>query len=85
MGYLVAGLLTVGIIPYGWVFMRGTDGKLVERREEMGALGGEDTVVEVGLGNESAHALVDWWGLLNLGRGGMLSVAGILGVWTALN
>ena len=85
MGYLVAGLLAVGIVPYTVVFMQSTNRKLIERNEEMGALGAEDTVVEVGLGNESAHALVDWWGVLNLGRGAMLSVAGILGVWTALN
>jgi len=85
MGYLVAGLLTVGIVPYTVAFMQSTNRKLIERNEEMGALGAEDTVVEVGLGNESAHALVDWWGVLNLGRGAMLSVAGILGVWTALN
>ena len=85
MGYLIAGLLTVGIVPYTALVMRGTNNKLIERRNEVGALGNQDTVVEVGLGNESAHALVDWWGVLNLGRGAMLSIAGIVGVWTALN
>jgi len=84
MGYLIAGLLTVGIVPYTALVMRGTNNKLIERTNEVGALGSQDTVVEVGLGNESAHALVDWWGVLNLGRGAMLSIAGIVGVWTAL-
>lgn len=85
IGYLVAGLLTVGIVPYTFAVMGGTNRKLIEKREEIGALGSQDTVVEIGLKNESAHALLDWWGVLNLGRGVMLSAAGVLGVWTALN
>jgi len=41
--------------------------------------------VEVGLGEETAHKLVDWWGVLNLGRAAMLVASGVVGVWTTLN
>jgi len=29
--------------------------------------------------------LVDWWGVLNLGRGAMLTASGVHGLWLALN
>lgn len=73
------------IVPYTFVFMRGVNGKLIKKAEETATLGVKDKIVEVGLGGETAHALVDWWGMLNLGRGVMLGVAGVLGVWTVLN
>jgi hypothetical protein len=83
--YLTSGVLMAGIAPYTLTVMRGTNGKLIEKAGEMKGFKDGETVVEVGLGKETAHALVDWWGVLNLGRGVMLSVAGVLGVWTALN
>jgi hypothetical protein len=47
--------------------------------------GYKDEIVEVGLGNETAHKLVDSWGMLNLGRAALLVVGSLVGTWTALN
>lgn len=68
--------------------------ELAEREEQEGisalgrgiADGGEDRVEVNGReGEENAHVLVDWWGVLNLGRGVLITAAGVLGAWTALN
>jgi len=83
--YAVAGLLTVGIVPYTFAVMREVNGKLLRKVEETSALGFKDEVVEVGLGEETAHKLVDKWGMLNLGRAAMLMAGSLVGTWTALN
>jgi len=83
-GYLAAGILSMGIMPYTLAVMLPTNKKLLAKVEEMKAFAKGDSVVEVGLGEETAHKLVDWWAVLNLGRGLMLGIAGILGAWTAL-
>lgn len=82
-GYIVAGTLTVGIIPYTLAVMVDTNKKLLAKVEETKTLGIKDEVVEVGLGNETAHKLVDSWGMLNLGRAVLLAVSSGVGVWTA--
>jgi hypothetical protein len=81
----VAGLLTVGIVPYTFAVMREVNGKLLRKVEETSAVGFKDEVVEVGLGEETAHKLVDKWGMLNLGRAAMLMAGSLVGTWTALN
>ena len=81
---MAAGVLSVGIVPYTVALMAGTNRKLLRKRDETKALGVGDKVTEVGLGDETAHKLVDWWGVLNLGRGLMLAASGVLGTWTAL-
>lgn len=81
----MAGALAIGIVPYTLLFIKGTNIKLLEKVEETKSLGKLEEVTEVGLGNQSAHALVDWWGMLNLGRGMLVVASGVLGTWTALN
>jgi hypothetical protein len=76
--------LVVGIVPYTLLFMNGTNNKLLEKAKEVEVLAKGDEYVE-SKGDGSAHQLVDWWGLLNLGRGVMLAVGGVLGVWTVVN
>ena len=71
--YAVAGLLSVGIVPYTILFLNQTNNKL---------LGMKDASILVA--GESVHQLVDRWGVLNLVRGVMLTVSGALGVWTSL-
>jgi len=66
-------------------FMLKTNGKLLRKGEEVKGLKDGDDVVEVGLGEETAHKLVDWWGVLNFGRGLVMLTGGVIGVWTALN
>lgn len=88
-GYLAAGVLTVGIVPFTVVFMAGVNGRLKGLEGEMGvdataSVGGEGEK-EVGLERErSAKGLVDWWGVLNLGRAGMLIGGVACGLWATL-
>jgi hypothetical protein len=84
-GYIAAGALTVGIVPYTLLVMMDTNKKLLAKVEETKTLGVKDEVVEVGLGNETAHKLVDNWGVLNLGRAVLLITGSLVGTWTALN
>jgi len=72
-------------VPYTLTAMFSTNRKLLEKVEETKTLGVKDEVVEVGLGGETAHALVDKWGLLNLGRGFMMLASGAIGAWTVVN
>lgn len=83
-GYLLAGTLCIGIVPYTLAFMLGANKKLLAKAEETKTLSVKDEVVEVGLGNETAHQLVDKWGVLNLGRAVMLAAGSLVGTWTAL-
>lgn len=82
--YIAAGVLAVGIIPYTVVFMLPTNQKLLEKVEETKMLSLKDELVEAGLGEETAHKLVDKWGMLNLGRSVLMTIAAVLGTWTAL-
>lgn len=83
--YVVSGLLTIGIVPWTMVVMAPTNKKLLDKAEETSSLAIDDKIVEVGLGGESAHQLVDKWATLNLGRSIMLAVAAVLATWTTLN
>jgi len=76
-----------GILPYTLTVMRKTNTRLMEKEVEVRGLSVEagDKVVQVGLGEETAHSLVDWWGVLNLGRGVMAAVSGVLALWATLN
>jgi hypothetical protein len=84
-GYIAAGALTVGVVPYTRLVMMDTNKKLLAKVDETRTLGIKDEIVEVGLGNETAHKLVDSWGMLNLGRAALLVVGSLVGTWTALN
>jgi len=77
-------LAAIGIVPYTLFFMVPTNNKLFAKVEEVRGLKAEDTVVEIGLGGETAHQLLDWWGVLNLGRGALLATSGVLGLWLSL-
>ena len=83
--YATAGVLAASMIPYTLVFMLRNVNKLKAKLAETSALQNTDEVVEVGLGSETAHKLVDDWAVMNLGRGAMLTISGVLGLWTALN
>lgn len=72
------------IAPYTILLMTATNNKLLAKEQETRGLKKGDDIVEVGLGGESAHALVKYWGQLNFWRGMMLTASGVLGIWTAL-
>lgn len=80
-GYFGAGALTIAIVPYTLLFMLGTNGKLMEMEKRV-AVRGEASVVEGAVKVEeerSAKALVDWWGVLNLGRAVLLIGGAVCG------
>lgn len=79
--YIIAGALAIGIVPYTLVFINGTNGKLLKKVEETRG----EKITEVTVQDEGARQLVDWWGMLNLGRGMLVLGSGILGVWTVLS
>lgn len=86
--YLLVAALNVAVIPYTIIFMSSTNNKLLalEEREKVGNLElDKDGEARVAITSETVHSLVDWWGMLNLGRS-VLCVAGtVVGVWTVVN
>lgn len=82
--YAASALLCIGIIPYTLTAMASINKKLLNKAEETSALKAEDKIVEVGLGGETAHQLLDKWATLNLGRAIMLATAAVLSTWTTL-
>jgi hypothetical protein len=82
--YALSGLLTIGIVPVTIIVMAPTNKKLQRKEEETRSLQAGDEVVQVGLGEENAHVLIDRWATLNLGRVVMLVAASLVGIWTSV-
>ncbi|KAF4630862.1 hypothetical protein G7Y89_g7276 [Cudoniella acicularis] len=96
--YIAAGVLNLAIMPYTVIFMLGTNSKLLalEKRQNLGTLElGEDGAIsgagalgtqgEVGVKSETVHSLVDWWGVLNMGRSALALASAALGTWMVVN
>jgi Domain of unknown function (DUF1772) len=79
--YAMSALLTLGIVPYTLLIMQPTNRKLESKEKETRSLAVTDTIVEAGLGEETAHALVDKWATMNIGRAALLSLAAVLAAW----
>ncbi|KAK5657127.1 hypothetical protein OQA88_3655 [Cercophora sp. LCS_1] len=73
--YLAAGVLTLGIMPYTKVVMMGTNDRIEARAKDVVAESEEKVWVK----DVGSRWLVDHWGVLNLGRAGMLVVGAVLG------
>lgn len=82
--YAASAALCIGIVPYTLTALASTNNKLLNKADETSALKAEDKIVEVGLGGESAHQLVDKWATLNLGRAILLATAAVLSTWATL-
>jgi hypothetical protein len=83
--YLAAAGLTVGIIPFTIVFIKGTNGRLKEMEKEANSVQATVASPEVQAEEErSAKALVDWWGMLNLGRAALLISGAVCGLVATL-
>jgi hypothetical protein len=83
--YIFAAIFSIAIIPYTLIALKDVNGKLLGRADEVDVLGGEG-VTEVGLKKEdTTRALLDKWGVLNLGRAASLAVATLIGTWATLN
>ena len=83
--YALSALFTLGIVPYTMIGMLPTNKKLQKKVEEMKGLDIGEKATEVGLAKgESAKELVDWWAVLNFGRGTFPLVGAVLGLWATL-
>ncbi|KAK8114667.1 hypothetical protein PG999_006736 [Apiospora kogelbergensis] len=82
----VAALVTLSVMPWTIGLMAPINVKLQRKVEEVQSLGAQEAekseaaVAE----EETAHALVDRWALLNLYRGGAVLVSGCLGLYAAV-
>ena len=85
MGYLVAGALSVGIIPYTLTVLMGTNLKIFGREEEVSKAEKEGKSRQASAGEESAQVLLRRWAVLNLGRAALMSASAVVGVWTTVN
>ncbi|KAK0669360.1 hypothetical protein QBC41DRAFT_320101 [Cercophora samala] len=84
--WTTAGGLSVGVIPYTLALMMGTNNALLKREADLTARVKTSGAVVVSESEEKgAKELVDWWGVLNLGRTGMLLGAVGLGAWASLH
>ncbi|KAK4160955.1 hypothetical protein QBC43DRAFT_324573 [Cladorrhinum sp. PSN259] len=72
-----AGALTFGIVPYTLAWMWGVNKELTRREKEVSAMQAEELTAE---SERSSKQLVDWWGVLNLGRSGMMILGFGLGL-----
>lgn len=83
--YLCAGLLCLGPGPYTWFVIGPTNKKIMRKIEETKDMSLTEEVVETERQREdNAKWLVDHWGMLNLPRGIMMGLAGILGLVAAV-
>ncbi|KAK4207034.1 putative N-acetyltransferase [Rhypophila decipiens] len=77
--YLLAGVATLSIVPYTRIIMWPTNLKLMAKEEEFSSWG-VDHVLVTEEEEKGAKYLVDHWGLLNLGRAGLVGLAAVLGL-----
>ncbi|KAK8049538.1 monooxygenase hypC [Apiospora phragmitis] len=89
VGNAVAALLALSVMPWTLGLMVPINEKLLRKVDEVQSLGAgaekEVEAREVGAREEeTAHALVDRWALLNLYRGSAVLVSGCLGLYAAV-
>lgn len=83
--YAVAGILSVGIVPFTLVFLNSTNVAIFKREEEVSKAEREGKSVQARAGEESAQDLLRRWGTLNLGRAVVMLGSAVLGAWTTIN
>ncbi|KAK3335993.1 hypothetical protein B0T19DRAFT_408167 [Cercophora scortea] len=83
-GYLLAGMLCAGIAPYTMFLMGPTNRRLLKKAEDVRGMSLSEEVVEIGPREEGGKYLVDWWGVLNLGRAALFGIASGVGVFVSL-
>jgi hypothetical protein len=81
--YVASALLALGIVPYTLLVIMPINKRLWRKVKETRHLAATDTVVEA-VGDETAHALVDKWAAVNVGRATLLGAAAITAAWIAL-
>ena len=83
--YALSAVSVLSIWPWTLLVMWPTNVKLFKKYEDMKNLSIEEKATETGLARgESTKELMDYWGLLNLGRGLLPLVGAVLGTWSTL-
>lgn len=79
---MAAALLSPAIIPFTLTIMAPNVKALIAKTDDNAALAEMKEVTEQD--QKNAHALVDRWALLNLGRAGLSAASAIVGLWATL-
>ncbi|KAF2637157.1 hypothetical protein P280DRAFT_458251 [Massarina eburnea CBS 473.64] len=83
---LAATLIFPAIVPYTLLVIGPINDKLFAKEKEYSSKSLEDKAVEAGVGKEeTVHALIDRWALVNVVRAGITGVGAVLTVWAALD
>lgn len=86
--YAVAAALSLSVTPWTWVMIIPVNKKLSKKAAEVKSLDagpGDVLPQEFGRDDETAHALVDSWGLRNLYRSAACFLASSVGLYAALS
>lgn len=83
--YATSAALLTSIVPYTLALMGTTNQKLLEKSESLASASITDAAAEAGVAKEeTVHALVDKWAMLNLGRGIMAATSAALALWASI-
>ena len=83
--YAVAAIVTMSLWPWTTIVMWPTNVKLFKKYDEMKDMGIKEEAIETGAAKgESIKELVDWWGVLNVGRSLFPMAGALLGSWATL-
>lgn len=85
--YWSAAALAWSVVPFTWAFLLPINKKLLAKVEDVKMLDmavGDVLGEEMGAKEETGHALIDKWGVLNVYRGGAAFVVGCIGLYAAM-
>ncbi|KIW01091.1 uncharacterized protein PV09_07378 [Verruconis gallopava] len=84
--YAAAAVLLPSTVPYTMVLMQPINAKLLHRADTMAASAITDAAAEAGVvQEETAHALVDKWATLHLGRALIAAAGALSATWATLS
>jgi len=82
--YATAAVVGVAVIPFTFFVMMPTNKALLAKADSTSSATAGDAAEEAKGGDESTHALADRWTTFNFVRGVTSTVAGLVGLWAAL-
>ncbi|KAH9828894.1 hypothetical protein Tdes44962_MAKER02322 [Teratosphaeria destructans] len=83
---LIAATLLTSMIPYSYFCLEPLNRRLLKKASDLSSASLTDADVEASVSkDDSVHALVDKWAVVNLGRTILSGVAAIAATWAALD
>ncbi|KAF2772927.1 hypothetical protein EJ03DRAFT_387272 [Teratosphaeria nubilosa] len=84
--HLIAATLLTSLIPYSFFLLEPLNRRLLKKASDLASASLTDAEVEANVSrDDSVHALVDKWAVVNLGRTILSGVAAIAATWAALD